>query len=76
MERIRDTALFFKRFHPWGKTPGLRDLALWNLELEIQQGSHDSVSFLHSKVSTLYFLEPGMAKLNWCVMNSLPNRNM
>ena len=47
--RIRDTAGFFKRFHPKGKTPGLRDLAKWNLGIDIQDGEHDSVSFISMK---------------------------
>ncbi|KAJ3323747.1 hypothetical protein HDU76_013573, partial [Blyttiomyces sp. JEL0837] len=41
--QIRDTALFYRRFHPLGKFFGLKDLARWNLGLEIQTGSHDSV---------------------------------
>ncbi|KAJ3198998.1 3'-5' exonuclease [Entophlyctis luteolus] len=42
IERVRDTALFFRRFHPLGKTPGLKDLARWCLDLQIQTGEHDS----------------------------------
>ncbi|KAJ3219784.1 REX4, RNA exonuclease 4 [Dinochytrium kinnereticum] len=41
--RLRDTALYYKRFHPRGKAIGLRDLAKLNLGLDIQQGAHDSV---------------------------------
>ncbi|KAI8616050.1 ribonuclease H-like domain-containing protein, partial [Chytriomyces sp. MP71] len=43
LARIRDTALFFKRFHPAKKTPGLKDLSRWCLDLKIQGGEHDSV---------------------------------
>ncbi|KAJ3416311.1 3'-5' exonuclease [Chytridiales sp. JEL 0842] len=51
--QIRDTAYFFKRFHPFGKTPGLRDLAKWNLALEIQKGSHDSI--IDARVAMLLY---------------------
>ncbi|KAJ3193873.1 3'-5' exonuclease [Irineochytrium annulatum] len=50
---IRDTALFYKRFHPRGKSIGLKDLAKLNLGLQIQQGEHDSI--VDSRVTMLIY---------------------
>ncbi|KAI9360454.1 hypothetical protein DFJ73DRAFT_957251 [Zopfochytrium polystomum] len=55
LERIRDTAYYFRRFHPKGFTPSLRNLARWNLGIDIQQGSHDSV--IDARVSMLLYLQ-------------------
>ncbi|KAJ3098890.1 3'-5' exonuclease [Phlyctochytrium planicorne] len=52
-ESVRDTAAYFKRFHPRGKFIGLKDLAKLNLGLDIQQGSHDSI--IDSRVSMLLY---------------------
>ncbi|KAI9341468.1 ribonuclease H-like domain-containing protein [Obelidium mucronatum] len=43
MNRIRDTALFYQRFHPHSRTFGLKNIASWCLGLQIQDGQHDSV---------------------------------
>ncbi|KAJ3027084.1 UNVERIFIED_CONTAM: 3'-5' exonuclease [Siphonaria sp. JEL0065] len=43
MKRIRDTALFYQRFHPHSRTFGLKNMAKWCLDLQIQDGQHDSV---------------------------------
>ncbi|KAJ3126579.1 hypothetical protein HK100_010188 [Physocladia obscura] len=53
LARIRDTALFYRRFHPLCKTPGLKDLAKWCLNLEIQTGEHDSI--IDSRVAMLLY---------------------
>ncbi|KAJ3110183.1 hypothetical protein HDU96_006850 [Phlyctochytrium bullatum] len=50
---IRDTALYYRRFHPRGKSISLRDLAKLFLNLDIQQGSHDSV--IDARVSLLLY---------------------
>ncbi|KAJ3072836.1 3'-5' exonuclease [Podochytrium sp. JEL0797] len=43
MERVRDTALFYQRFHPHRRTFGLKTLAKRCLDLDIQDGQHDSI---------------------------------
>ncbi|KAI8834591.1 ribonuclease H-like domain-containing protein, partial [Chytriomyces cf. hyalinus JEL632] len=53
LSRIRDTALFYKRFHPAKKTPGLKDLSKWCLNVGIQSGEHDSV--IDSRVTLLLY---------------------
>ncbi|KAI8830145.1 ribonuclease H-like domain-containing protein [Chytridium lagenaria] len=53
LERVRDTASYYRRFHPRGKFIGLRDLAKLNLGLEIQRGAHDSI--IDARVAMLLY---------------------
>ncbi|ORY41256.1 hypothetical protein BCR33DRAFT_661317 [Rhizoclosmatium globosum] len=52
MNRIRDTALFYQRFHPNRRTFSLKNVAKWCMGLQIQDGAHDSVSLNTENVHT------------------------
>ncbi|KAJ1547115.1 3'-5' exonuclease [Cladochytrium tenue] len=54
---LRDTAFFFKQYHPWGHIPSLKRLATWNLGIDIQGGTFGHDSVVDSRVSMLLYLQ-------------------